>query len=107
MICDDSEKMIEAARIYDMLSLSAPTIVLVAIWQFTNIWNDFLFAITVTNNPANQPIAVALSNLPGSFTVGWNVQFAAALVAAAPTILLYTLLGPFFVRSLMAGSLKG
>jgi glucose/mannose transport system permease protein len=39
--------------------------------------------------------------------VEWNVQFAAALIAAAPTILLYILLGPFFVRGLMAGSLKG
>jgi glucose/mannose transport system permease protein len=90
-----------------MVPLSAPGIVVVAIWQFTNIWNDFLFAVTVTNNPANQPITVALNNLAGSFTVEWNVQFAAALIAAAPTILLYVLLGPFFVRGLMAGSLKG
>lgn len=90
-----------------MLPLSAPAFVVVAIWQFTNIWNDFLFALTVTNNPANQPITVALNNLAGSFTVEWNVQFAAALIAAAPTILLYVLLGPFFVRGLMAGSLKG
>lgn len=110
-------EMIEAARIDGanffsiftriMLPLSAPGFVVVAIWQFTNIWNDFLFAITVTNNPANQPITVALNNLAGSFTVEWNVQFAAALIAAAPTILLYILLGPFFVRGLMAGSLKG
>ncbi len=110
-------EMIEAARIDGahffssftriMVPLSAPGIVVVAIWQFTNIWNDFLFAITVTNNPANQPITVALNNLAGSFTVEWNVQFAAALIAAAPTILLYILLGPFFVRGLMAGSLKG
>jgi glucose/mannose transport system permease protein len=110
-------EMIEASRIDGahfftiftriMVPLSAPGIVVVAIWQFTNIWNDFLFAITVTNNPSNQPITVALNNLAGSFTVEWNVQFAAALIAAAPTILLYILLGPFFVRGLMAGSLKG
>jgi glucose/mannose transport system permease protein len=50
-----------------MLPLSAPGFVVVAIWQFTNIWNDFLFAITVTNNPAVQPITVALVNLAGSF----------------------------------------
>lgn len=110
-------EMIEASRIDGanffsiftriMLPLSAPGFVVAAIWQFTNIWNDFLFAITVTNNPANQPITVALNNLAGSFTVEWNVQFAAALIAAAPTIVLYILLGPFFVRGLMAGSLKG
>lgn len=110
-------EMLEAARIDGahfftmftriMLPLSAPGFVVTAIWQFTNIWNDFLFAITVTNNPSNQPITVALNNLAGSFTVEWNVQFAAALIAAAPTILLYILLGPFFVRGLMAGSMKG
>lgn len=110
-------EMLEAARIDGahffsiftriMIPLSAPAFVVVAIWQFTNIWNDFLFAITVTNNPANQPITVALNNLAGSFSVEWNVQFAGALLAAVPTILLYLLLGPFFVRGLMAGSLKG
>jgi glucose/mannose transport system permease protein len=110
-------EMIEAARIDGahffsiftriMLPLSAPGFVVTGIWQFTNIWNDFLFAITLTNAPANQPITIALNNLAGSFTVEWNVQFAGALIAAAPTILVYILLGPFFVRGLMAGSLKG
>lgn len=110
-------EMLEAARIDGanffgifrriMIPLSAPAFVVVAIWQFTNIWNDFLFAITLTNSPVNQPITVALVNLAGSFSVEWNVQFAGALLAALPTILLYVLLGPFFVRGLMAGSLKG
>lgn len=110
-------EMLEAARIDGanffgifrriILPLSAPAFVVVAIWQFTNIWNDFLFAITLTNSPVNQPITVALVNLAGSFSVEWNVQFAGALLAALPTILLYVLLGPFFVRGLMAGSLKG
>jgi glucose/mannose transport system permease protein len=110
-------EMIEAARIDGahffsiftriMLPLSAPGFVVTGIWQFTNIWNDFLFAITLTSEPANQPITIALNNLAGSFTVQWNVQFAGALIAAAPTILVYILLGPFFVRGLMAGSLKG
>jgi glucose/mannose transport system permease protein len=110
-------EMLEAARIDGahffsiftriMLPLSAPGFVVTGIWQFTNIWNDFLFAITLTTQPANQPITVALNNLAGSFSVQWNVQFAGALLAALPTILVYILLGPFFVRGLMAGSLKG
>lgn len=110
-------EMIEAARIDGahffsiftriMLPLSAPGFVVTGIWQFTNIWNEFLFAITLTTQPANQPITVALNNLAGSFSVQWNVQFAGALIAAIPTIAVYILLGPFFVRGLMAGSLKG
>jgi Binding-protein-dependent transport system inner membrane component/Bacterial extracellular solute-binding protein len=87
--------------------LSAPGAVVVAIWQFTSIWNEFLFAVVVTSNPAVQPITVALNNMAGSFVVEWNVQMAGALLAALPTILVYLVLGRFFMRGLLAGSLKG
>lgn len=87
--------------------LSLPGFVVVAIWQFTSIWNDFLFAVTVTSNPAIQPTTVALNNMAGSFIVEWNVQMAGALIAALPTLIVYILLGRFFVRGLMAGALRG
>jgi glucose/mannose transport system permease protein len=87
--------------------LSAPGAVVVAIWQFTSIWNEFLFAVVVTSNPAVQPITVALNNMAGSFVVEWNVQMAGALLAALPTLAVYLLLGRFFMRGLLAGSLKG
>jgi glucose/mannose transport system permease protein len=90
-----------------LLPLSAPGAVVVAIWQFTSIWNEFLFAVVVTSNPAVQPITVALNNMAGSFVVEWNVQMAGALLAALPTLLVYLLLGRFFMRGLLAGSLKG
>ncbi len=90
-----------------LFPLSLPGFVVVAIWQFTSIWNDFLFAATVTSNPDIQPVTVALNNLAGSFIVEWNVQMAGALIAALPTLLVYVLLGRFFMRGLMAGALKG
>jgi glucose/mannose transport system permease protein len=90
-----------------MVPLSAPAAVVVAIWQFTSIWNEFLFAVVVTSNPSVQPITVALNNMAGSFVVEWNVQMAGALLAALPTLLVYLLLGRFFMRGLLAGSLKG
>jgi ABC-type sugar transport system, permease component len=86
--------------------LSLPGFVVVAIWQFTSIWNDFLFAATLTSNPSVQPVTVALNNLAGSFIVEWNVQMAGALIAALPTLLIYILLGRFFMRGLMAGALS-
>ncbi len=89
------------------LPISAPGFVVVAIWQFTNIWNEFLFAIVITQRPAMQPITVALQNLAGSQVVEWNVQMAGALIAALPTLIVYIVLGRFFVRGLMAGSVKG
>lgn len=91
---------------YIMLPLSLPGFVVVIIWQFTNIWNEFLFAVVLTN-PSNWPITVALNNLAGSQIVEWNVQMAGALLAALPTLLVYLLLGRYFIRGLMAGALKG
>ncbi|AEJ61715.1 ABC-type transporter, integral membrane subunit [Spirochaeta thermophila DSM 6578] len=95
-------------RIYRhiLLPLSAPAFVVVVIWQMTSIWNEFLFAVTITQNPRVQPITVALQNLAGSQIVEWNVQMAGALLAALPPLLVYLLLGKYFIRGLLAGSVK-
>jgi glucose/mannose transport system permease protein len=90
-----------------MLPLSIPSFVVVGIFQFTNIWNDFLFGVTVVPNPAAQPVTIALNNLSGSFSVDWNVVMSGAVVAALPTAIVYMLLGRYFIRGLMAGSVKG
>ena len=90
-----------------ILPLSAPAFVVTAIFQFTNIWNDFLFGITVVPNPQAQPVTIALNNLSGSFSVDWNVVMAGAVLAALPTAIVYIFLGRFFVRGLVAGSVKG
>lgn len=90
-----------------MLPLSIPAFVVVGIFQFTNIWNDFLFGVTVVPNPSAQPVTIALNNLSGSFSVDWNVVMAGAVVAALPTAVIYILLGRFFIQGLLAGSVKG
>ncbi len=89
-----------------MLPLSLPGFVVCGIFQFTNIWNDFIFGITVVPDPTAQPITVALNNLAGNFSVQWNTVMAGALLAAIPTALVYVLLGRFFVQGLTAGSVK-
>jgi len=110
-------EMIEASKIdganffgiyrWVIFPLSTPGFAVAMIWQFTSIWNDFLFGLIVTPNPASQPITVALNNLAGSYIVQWNVQIAGALLTALPPILVYIFLGKFFLRGLMQGSLKG
>lgn len=90
-----------------LFPISMPAFVVVLIWQFQSIWNEFLFAVVLTNRAEVQPITVALNNLAGSFIVEWNVQMAGALLAALPTLLLFILLGRYFMRGLLAGSLKG
>lgn len=90
-----------------LLPLSMPAFAVALIWQFTSIWNEFLFAVIITQNPAVRPVTVALYNLAGSYIVEWNVQMAGALLVAFPTLLVYIFLGRFFIRGLLAGSLKG
>ena len=90
-----------------MLPLARPAFIVTGIYQFTNIWNDFLFGVTIVPNPKAQPITVALNNLSGSFSVDWNVVMAGAVVAGVPTALIYIFLGKFFVRGMLAGSVKG
>jgi glucose/mannose transport system permease protein len=90
-----------------MLPLSKPAFVVVGIFQFTNIWNDFLFGVTILPNPGKQPITVALNNLSGSYSVDWNVVMAGAVITALPTALVYILCGRYFIRGLLAGSVKG
>jgi glucose/mannose transport system permease protein len=90
-----------------MLPLSKPAFVVVAIFQFTNIWNDFLFGVTILPTPSKQPITVALNNLSGSYSVDWNVVMAGSVIAALPTALVYILCGRYFIRGLLAGSVKG
>lgn len=90
-----------------LFPISMPAFVVVLIWQFTSIWNDFLFGIIVTSNPTVQPVTVALNNLAGSYIVEWNVQMAGSLMASLPTLIIYIFLSRYFIRGLMAGSLKG
>lgn len=90
-----------------MLPVAPPAIAVVMLWQFTTIWNDYILAVVVLNNPTVAPVTVAVQNLSGSYSVEWNVQMAAALIAALPTIVVYLLLGKLFMRGLLAGALKG
>lgn len=91
-----------------LLPNSGPIIVVSVIWQFTNIWNDFLFGASFSDY-SSFPVTVALNNLVNSSTgvKEYNVHFAAAFIAGAPTLAVYLLSGKYFVRGLMAGSVKG
>ncbi len=90
-----------------MFPLAVPAFVVVGIFQFTNIWNDFIFGVTVVPNPQAQPVTIALNNLSGNFSVDWNVVMAGAVLAALPTAIVYIFLSRYFVRGLLAGSVKG
>jgi len=109
-------EVIEAARIdgasvlgvyrHVLFPLSMPGFVVVLIWQFTSIWNEFLFAVTITL-PDQWPITVALNGLAGSLLAHYEIQMAGALLTALPPLIIYVVLGRYFIRGLLAGALKG
>jgi glucose/mannose transport system permease protein len=90
-----------------LLPISMPAFGVVLLWQFTSIWNDYLIGLVVLSNPRRAPINVAVQNIAGSWSVEWNVQMSAALIAALPTVIVYLLLGKLFMRGLLAGAMKG
>jgi glucose/mannose transport system permease protein len=112
------DEMIKAARIDGagffkiffkvLLPISAPIIVVTVIWQFTGIWNDFLFGSCFYFGEA-APIQVALNNmvLTSTSIKEYNVDMAAAFIAGIPTLIVYILAGKYFIRGLTAGSVKG
>jgi glucose/mannose transport system permease protein len=87
--------------------ISLPGFVVVIIWQFTQIWNEFLFAVTLMSGTSSAPITVAISKLAGGEAVQWNLPMAGSIMAAIPTLLVYLFLGRYFIRGLLAGSVKG
>ncbi|XDZ65482.1 carbohydrate ABC transporter permease [Alphaproteobacteria bacterium LSUCC0684] len=90
------------------LPLSLPIIVVTVIWQFTQIWNDFLFGVSFSE-AGTQPVTVALNNIVNSTTgvKEYNVDMASAIIAALPTLVVYVIAGKYFIRGLTAGSVKG
>ena len=91
-----------------ILPMSTPIVMVTLIWQFTQIWNDFLFGVAFSGADS-KPITVGLNNLANttSSVKAYNVDMAAALIAGLPTMLVYVLAGRYFVRGLTAGAVKG
>lgn len=108
-------ELIEAARVDGagmlrtfrslILPLSLPGFVVTMIWEFTSIWNDYLFAVFLSSKE-NGPVILGLANLAGSQIVPYPKVMAGALLVTAPTLIVYIVLGRWFVGGLMAGAVK-
>ena len=112
-----SDELIDASQVdgagmlrtfaFVALPVALPAFAVSIIWQFTQAWNDFLFGIVVVTRATDWPVTVALNNTAGSQVVPYHEAMAAAVLASIPTLLVYILMGRFFMRGLMAGALKG
>ena len=88
-----------------VLPVSMPAFVVTLIWQFTSAWNDFLFALFLTNRN-NGPVTFALNELAGGQNPNYPGIMAGVLFASLPTLLVYIFLGRYFIGGLMSGSVK-
>jgi glucose/mannose transport system permease protein len=111
-----SDELIDAAQVdgagmlrtfaFVALPIALPAFAVAMIWQFTSAWNDFLFGLVLTSR-SDWPVTIALNNIAGSQVVPFHEAMAAALLASIPTLVVYVVMGRFFMRGLMAGALKG
>ena len=111
-----SDELIDASQVdgagmirtfvFVALPIALPAFAVSIIWQFTAAWNDFLFGLVLTSR-SEWPVTIALNNIAGSQVVPFHQAMAAALLASIPTLIVYILMGRFFMRGLMAGALKG
>lgn len=109
------KELLEAARVDGagmlrtfrsiVLPISAPAFVVTMIWQFTSAWNDFLFALFLTTRQ-NGPVTYALNELAGGQNPDYPSIMAGVLLASLPTLIVYIVLGRYFIGGLMSGSVK-
>jgi alpha-glucoside transport system permease protein len=113
---DIPRELVEAARVDGanhvriflsvMRPLLTPAIAAFAIFQFLWVWNDLLVALTFGGSE-NSPMTVALSNLSGTRGTAWYLLSAGAFVSMLVPVVVFLSLQRYFVRGLLAGSVKG
>jgi len=77
-----------------------------AILVFTQVWNEFLLALTLST-PRTTTLQVKLAEVKGSFVALYNLQMAAAMIGVIVPIAFFIFLGRYFIRGILAGALKG
>jgi alpha-glucoside transport system permease protein len=91
-----------------VLPLSMPAIASFAIFEFLWVWNDLLVGLTfLSGSPKVFPITARLSQMAGSYGSHWELLTAGAFIAIIMPLVVFFTLQRFFVRGLLAGSVKG
>ncbi|MFM8680186.1 MAG: carbohydrate ABC transporter permease [Alphaproteobacteria bacterium] len=90
-----------------ILPLARPGLVAVALFTFLISWNAYVWALVLTTDPSMFVLSVGIANMVGEYRVQWNELMAAAMIAAAPVMVLYALLERHLVSAITAGAVKG
>ncbi len=86
--------------------VAMPAYASTAIIIFTQVWNEFLLALTFAT-PQTQTIQMKLVEIKGSFVANYHLQMAAAVITLLVPLLFFIILGRYFIRGILAGALKG
>jgi multiple sugar transport system permease protein len=90
-----------------VLPLSAPAVAVVALFAFTQSWNEFLYALIFTNSLASRTVTVGLTQMLGEDVFFWGQMMAGALITALPPVILYMFAQRLVISGLAAGGVKG
>ncbi len=89
------------------LPLSLPAIAVVALFSFTQSWNEFLYALVFTNSQASRTVTVGLTQMLGDDVFFWGQMMAGAVMAALPSVIMYTAAQRLVIQGLTVGGIKG
>jgi multiple sugar transport system permease protein len=90
-----------------VLPLSKPAIVVVALFSFTQAWNEFLYALVITNSISTRTVTVGLTQMLGEDVFYWGQMMAGALITAVPPVLMYIFAQRLVIKGLVVGGVKG
>ncbi|MGH3383533.1 MAG: carbohydrate ABC transporter permease [Nocardioidaceae bacterium] len=90
-----------------MLPLAKPALATAAIFTFLGAWDEFVWAVTVIDSPANRTLPIAIQLFQGQHATSWGLVFAASTIAVVPVITVFLIFQRYFVSGLQSGALKG
>ncbi|MBB4951968.1 multiple sugar transport system permease protein [Agrobacterium vitis] len=90
-----------------VIPLMRPALAALAILIFTFVWNDYFWAIVLTQSDVVKPVTAGLNNLRGEWTSAWNIVAAATLFVAVPPVTMFFLMQKHFIAGLTMGAVKG
>jgi multiple sugar transport system permease protein len=89
-----------------ILPLSRPALATVAIFSFLASWDEFVWALTVINDPNKRTLPIAITLFQGEHSTSWGLVFAATTIAVVPVVLVFALFQRQFVSGLTTGAVK-
>ena len=108
--------LIEAARVegiaewrifwYVVLPLMKPALAALAVLIFTFIWNDYFWAVVLTQGPESQPVTAGITSFNAQFRAAYHLMSAGSIVAALPPVLMFFLMQKHFIAGLTLGAVK-